>query len=83
MKQNKQLKTGDKSFRIAVRGFVRLSTKGNKMDTCFSQESARAEGLKEENDDVDDIDEPVSPPACREDEYPRLVFSGEKGITDG
>jgi hypothetical protein len=83
IKQTKQLKIGDKSFRIAVRGFARLSTKGNQMDTCFSEGSEKTEGLKEENDDVDDIDEPVSPPACRKDEYPRLVFSGEKGITDG
>ena len=32
---NKKLKIGDKSFRIAVRGFAKLSTEGNKMDTCF------------------------------------------------
>ena len=35
------------------------------------------------NDDVDDMDEAVSPPACSEDDYPRLVFSKERETHDG
>ena len=78
MKQNKQLQIGDNSFRIAVRGFAKLSTEGNIVATCFSEGSEKAEGQEKEMTSDDEIEEPVSPPACSTDDYPELVLSSER-----
>ena len=68
-----------------MRGLAKLSTEGNKIDSCFSKGSEKLEVAEEEKEMTsnDEIDEPVSPPACSEDEYPRLVFSGERETPDG
>ena len=47
---------------------------------CDDQYSSKIihDDILTRRDDDDEIDEPVSPPPCREGEYPQLIFSSHK-----
>ena len=85
MTQNKVTKneenSSSKAFRISVKEFAKVSADGNGVDAEMLEVSKETEDCDDQNScervSDDETDEPVSPPACSEEEYPGLVFSGD------
>ena len=73
-----------KCLKIAVKEFAKISAGGNIVDADGSETGDIGDEAKDgvENIDRTNNEDPVSPPACSEDDYPGLVVSEEAGSSD-